>query len=71
MSRLCPSASSYIGHSLSSPLSPCALASSGTPGTQPSEGNSAPVDTRGENTKHLTEHHGPNMWQKAIEGALG
>lgn len=68
-SLLCLSAVSYTGHSLSSPLSPCALASSGTPGTQPSEGNSAPVDTGGENTKHLTKHLGLLKWQKAKEHA--
>ena len=56
VSLLCPAASSYTGHNLSSPLSPCASASSGTPGTRPSEGNSAPVDTRRESTKHLTNN---------------
>ncbi len=57
-SPLCLSAASHTGRSLSSPLLPCALASSDTPGSPPSAGNSAPVDTRGENTKHLTKYLG-------------
>lgn len=64
VSLLCPSAVSYTGRSLSRFL-PCVVASSGMPGTQPSEGNSAPVDTGGENTKHLTKHLGLLMWQQA------
>ncbi len=68
-SLLCLSAASHTGHSLSSPLSPCASASSGTPGSKPSAGNSAPVDTRGDNTKHLTKYLGPWMWQEAKYGA--
>lgn len=58
-SLLCPSAVAHTGHSLYSPPSLCASASSGSPGSQPSAGNSAPVGTRGENTKHLTKHFGP------------
>lgn len=68
---LCLSAASHTGHSLSSPLSLCASASSDTPGSQPSAGNSAPVDTRGENTKHLTKYLAPpKMWQEAKDGEL-
>lgn len=66
---LCPSAAAHIGHSLSSPLSLCASASSGTPGSQQSAGNRAPVGARGENTKDLTKHFGPQMWPKAKDGA--
>lgn len=46
----CSSARPHTGRSLASPF-PCVPASSGTTGSQPSAGNSAPVDTRGENTK--------------------
>lgn len=69
VSLLCLSAASHTGHSLSPPLSLCASASSGTPGSKPSAGNSAPVDTRGENTKHLTKYLGPWMWQEAKDAA--
>lgn len=65
VSLLCPSAVSYTGRNLSPHFLPCVVASSGRLGTQPSEGNSAPVDTRGENTKHLTKYLGLLMWQKA------
>ena len=67
---LCPSAASHTGRRLLSPLSPCASASSGTPGTQPSARNRAPVDTRGENTEHLTKHLGPHTRQEAKAAAL-
>ena len=46
----CLSAASHKGHSFDSPLSPYASASCGTPESQPSAENSAPVDTRRENT---------------------
>lgn len=58
VSLLCPFASSCTGHNLSSPLSPCALAFSNTPGIQPSEGNSEPVDTwREYKTPYETTKH--------------
>lgn len=47
-SPLCLSAASRKGHSFYSPFACCASASSGTPDSQPSAGNSAPVDTSGE-----------------------
>lgn len=50
-SLLCPSAASHTSQSPSS-RPPCASAPSGSPGSQPSAGNRAPADKRG-NTKHL------------------
>lgn len=52
VSLLCLSAASHKGHSFYCPLSPC-VSALGTSDSQPSAGSSAPVDTRGENTKHL------------------
>lgn len=58
-SPLCLSAASRKGQNSCSPLSCGAAASSGTPDSQPDGRNSAPADTRVENTKHLAQDFAP------------
>lgn len=58
-SPLCLSAASRKGRSSGSPLSCGAAASSGTPDSPPDARNSAPADTRAENTKHLAQDFAP------------
>lgn len=58
-SPLCLSAASRKGRSSASPLSCGAAAFSGTPDSPPDARNSAPVDTRVENTKHLAQDFAP------------
>lgn len=64
VSALCPAEASRTDRSLSSPLSHRASASCGTPGSQPSAGRSAPVDTRGENTNTLQNTLAPRYGRR-------